>query len=42
MFITDAYKLEITKIKMDGKSFYLKLDVVEGHVFSVRIDERII
>jgi hypothetical protein len=27
---------------MDGKSFYLKLDVVEGHVFSVRIDERII
>lgn len=41
-FITNAYRLEIARIKMDGNSFYLKLDVVDGHVFSARIDERVI
>jgi len=27
---------------MDGNSFYLKLDTVEGHVFSAKVDESII
>jgi hypothetical protein len=41
-FITDTHDSEITKIKMDGNSFYLKLDAVKGHVFSAKIDENIL
>jgi len=41
-FITDTHNSEIAEIKMDGNSFYLKLNVVEGHVFSARIDESIV
>ena len=41
-FITNTHDLEIAKIKMDGNSFYLKLDVVKGHVFSAKIDESIL
>jgi len=41
-FIIDTYDSEITKIKMDGNNFYLKLDVVEGHVFSTKVDESIV
>ena len=26
---------------MNGNNFYLKLDLVEGHVFSAKIDERV-
>ena len=36
-FITDVHGTEITKIKM-----YLKLDLVEGHVFSAKIDESVV
>ena len=38
-FITDVHGTKIAKIKMDGNNFYLKLDLVEGHVFSANIDE---
>ena len=38
-FITDVHGTEIAKIKMDGNSFYLKLNLVEGHIFSANIDE---
>ena len=41
-FITDTHNSEIAKIKMDGNSFYLKLDAVKGHVFSAKIDESIL
>jgi hypothetical protein len=41
-FIIDTHNSEIAKIKMDGNSFYLKLDVVKGHVFSAKIDESIL
>jgi hypothetical protein len=41
-FITDTDDSEIAKIQMDGNSFYLKLDAVEGHVFSAKVDESII
>ncbi|KAL6325282.1 hypothetical protein AAG906_023127 [Vitis piasezkii] len=27
---------------MNGNSFYLKLDLVEGHVFSAKIDESVV
>ncbi|KAL3612663.1 hypothetical protein D5086_003683 [Populus alba] len=40
-FITDTHGLEIEKLKMDGNSFYLKLDAVEGHVFYAKVDESI-
>ena len=41
-FITDVHGTEIAKIKMNGNSFYLKLDLVEGHVFSAKIDESVV
>jgi hypothetical protein len=41
-FITDTHGLEIAKLKMDGNSFYLKLDAVKGHVFSAKLDESIL
>ena len=41
-FITDVHGTEITKIKMNGNRFYLKLDLVEGHVFSAKIDESVV
>jgi len=41
-FITDTHNSEIAKIKMDGNSFYLKLDTVKGHVFSAKLDESIL
>ena len=41
-FITDVRGIEIAKIKMNGNSFYLKLDLVEGHVFSAKIDESVV
>jgi hypothetical protein len=41
-FITDTHDSEIAKIQMDGNSFYLKLDAVEGHVFNAKVDESII
>jgi hypothetical protein len=40
-FITDTHGLDIAKLKMDGNSFYLKLDAVEGHVFYAKVDESI-
>jgi hypothetical protein len=27
---------------MDGNSFYLKLNLVEGHLFSAKIDENVV
>ncbi|WJZ92889.1 hypothetical protein VitviT2T_011862 [Vitis vinifera] len=41
-FISDVHGTEIAKIKMNGNSFYLKLDLVEGHVFSAKIDESVV
>ncbi|KAL6332552.1 hypothetical protein AAG906_008972 [Vitis piasezkii] len=41
-FITNVHGKEIAKIKMNGNSFYLKLDLVEGHVFSAKIDESVV
>jgi len=41
-FITDTHGLEIAKLKMDGNSFYLKLDAVEGHVFYAKVDVSVI
>nr|CAN73998.1 hypothetical protein VITISV_043372 [Vitis vinifera] len=41
-FITNVHEKEIAKIKMNGNSFYLKLDLVEGHVFSAKIDESVV
>lgn len=41
-FITDIRGVEIAKLKMNGNSFYLKLDLVEGHVFSGKIDESVV
>ncbi|KAL3612509.1 hypothetical protein D5086_003529 [Populus alba] len=41
-FITNTHNSKIAKIKMDGNSFYLKLDDIKGHVFSANIDESIL
>ena len=41
-FITNVHEKETTKIKMNGNNFYLKLDLVEGHVFSAKIDESVV
>lgn len=41
-FITNVHGTEIAKLKMNGNSFYLKLDLVEDHVFSAKIDESIV
>ena len=41
-FITDVHGTKITKIKMNGNSFYLKLDLVKGHVFSAKIDKSVV
>ena len=41
-FITNVHGKEIAKIKMNGNNFYLKLDLVEGHVFSAKIDESVV
>ncbi|WJZ92852.1 hypothetical protein VitviT2T_011827 [Vitis vinifera] len=41
-FITNVQEKEIAKIKMNGNIFYLKLDLVEGHVFSAKIDESVV
>jgi len=41
-FIIDTHDSKIAKIKMDGNSFYLKLDAFEGHVFSAKVDESIV
>ena len=41
-FITDVHGTEIAKIQMNGNSFYLKLDLVEDHVFSAKIDESVV
>ncbi|RVW14603.1 Retrovirus-related Pol polyprotein from transposon RE1 [Vitis vinifera] len=41
-FISDVHGTKIAKIKMNGNSFYLKLDLVEGHVFSAKIDESVV
>nr|CAN72453.1 hypothetical protein VITISV_008931 [Vitis vinifera] len=41
-FITDVHGTKIAKIKMNGNSFYLKLDLVESHVFSAKIDESVV
>ena len=41
-FITDVHGTKIEKIKMNGNNFYLKLDLVEGHVFSAKIDESVV
>ena len=40
--ITDTYNSEIAKIKIDGNNFYLKLDVVERHMFSAKVYEGIV
>ncbi|XP_074346360.1 uncharacterized protein LOC141685138 [Apium graveolens] len=40
--ITDVRGVEIAKLKMTGNSFYLKLDLVEGHIFSAKIDESVV
>lgn len=40
--ITDVRGVEIAKLKMMGNSFYLKLDLVEGHVFSAKIDDSVV
>uniref|UniRef100_A0A6N2MMV6 Retrovirus-related Pol polyprotein from transposon TNT 1-94-like beta-barrel domain-containing protein n=1 Tax=Salix viminalis TaxID=40686 RepID=A0A6N2MMV6_SALVM len=41
-FITDSHGLAIAKIEMEGNSFYLKLDAIEGHVLSAKVDESIV
>ena len=38
-FITDSHDSTIAKIKMKGNSFYLNMNVVKGHVLSVKSDE---
>ena len=41
-FITNVHGTEIAKIQMNGNGFYLKLDLVEDHVFSAKIDESVV
>ena len=41
-FITDSHDSAIAKIKMEGNSFYLNMDVVKGHVLSAKSDESVL
>ena len=36
--ILDKYSFEIARVKMTGNSFYLKFDVVDGHVYRAKAD----
>ena len=41
-FISNSHGREIAKIKINGNSFYLKVDLVEGHIFSAKNDESVV
>ena len=36
--ILDKYSFEIARVKITGNSFYLKLDIVDGHVYKAKAD----
>ena len=41
-YIADSHDLAIAKIKMEGNSFYLNLNAIEGHALSAKVDESIV
>ena len=40
--ISDTHGLEIARLKMNGNSFYVKLDAGEGHASTAQIDKSVI